>query len=124
MASPITATASPAYHEFHVGRARTSAAIAITAPSATRRRARKPATSAIDLDALHHGGHRLVERDLVDARRRSTALALIQALAAIGARHHDVVRAPGSIALGVSRTEERHEGRADGAGNVQRPGVA
>src|SRR5690242_12860970 len=118
MPSPITATASPTYHELHVGCARKSATIAVRPPSATRRRARNATTSAMHLDALHDGSHHLVDRNLVDARRSARALALIQALAALGARHHDVVGAPRPVAVRIRRTKDRHERRADGAANV------
>src|SRR5690349_11673775 len=124
MPSPTMATASPAYHELQVGRARRSAAIAVRPPSATRRRARNSTTSAIRFDALRDRRRHFLDRDVVDARRSDMTLPLIQALAAIGALHDDIALAPRSVAFGERGAKERHERRAHGARNVQRAGIA
>src|SRR5688500_20049600 len=95
IASPAHATASPSVHEVQVGRATITAITAVTKPNPTRRRAscaRRPphALSTCPTQASGNGGGYFVHADLLDARRPSAALPLIQAHAALGARHHHV----------------------------------
>ena len=55
----------------------------------------------------------------------TAALPLVETLTQVAARDtDDVGRHPRTVALGLRRTEERHERRADGGGDVQRTGVA
>ena len=52
------------------------------------------------------------------------AAAIVVAFARFVAAHRGIERQPRPVPRGIGRTEDRHDGRTDGGGNVQRAGIA
>src|SRR3970282_776200 len=128
MHSPITATASPTLHVIHVGLASTSVKSAVRKPRGTRLRASvrekvfvaSAMRSEKPTDAVAH----FVDADAVDARRGLATPPFVEARALRNARNDNVAWRPWAVAFRKRRSEQRDDGRPDGAGNVERSGVA
>ena len=116
--SAAPATARPAPRRTRARRdaapdRRTSSDIARPLRHAARRAAAEspPSTSATLMSSRH-------QRGLRGTAARSDSRTHVEP------RHRHVGRRPRPVALGIGRTEERDDRRADGGGDVQRAGVA
>ena len=92
-----------------------------------RRRARQlrlPSAHRRREPPLDRGQHFGRPRCRAGTSRSRRAAAQMMALADVGARDGDVVRQPRAVALGPRRTVDADDRRADGRGDVRRPGVA